>query len=137
MYNAIGHREFFIHIHITDSSIRSTSNENFAFSMQNETVSETLLDKFDNLTVNSCASDRIITRVTIQKVYVGDRNSKCGADEASSRAKTNENNLTLGISIVQGSDNKVYVKDLVENGPGARHGIRIGDQVRKICSSIM
>lgn len=111
----------------TDSSIRSTSNENFAFSLQNETVSETLLDKFDNLTGNSCTSDRIITRVTIQKDYVGDRKSKYGTDEASTRG-----GLTLGISIVQGSDNKVYVKDLVKNGPGARHGIQIGDQVRKL-----
>lgn len=42
-----------------------------------------------------------------------------------------EYGLTLGISIVQGSDNNVYVKDLVKNGPGARHGIQIGDQVRK------
>lgn len=114
----------------TDSSIRSTSNENFAFSLQNETVSETLLDKFDNLTVNSSTSDRILTRVTIQKDYVGDRKAKHAANEASNGSKPNENGLTLGISIVQGSDNKVYVKDLVENGPGARHGIRIGDQVR-------
>lgn len=113
----------------TDSSIRSTSNENFAFSLQNETVSETLLDKFDNLTVNSSTSDRIITRVTIQKDYVGDRKAKHAANEASNGSKPNENGLTLGISIVQGSDNKVYVKDLVKNGPGARHGIRIGDQV--------
>lgn len=36
---------------------------------------------------------------------------------------------TLGISIIQGPDNHVYVKDLVEQGPGARHGIQIGDQV--------
>lgn len=37
--------------------------------------------------------------------------------------------LTLGVSIVQGSDNNVYVKDLVKNGPGARAGLQIGDQV--------
>lgn len=114
---------------LTDSSIRSTSNENFAFSMQNETVSETLMDKFDNLTVNNCTNDRIITRVTIQKDNMGDRRSNYADDEAMTRSKPNENGLTLGISIVQGSDNKVYVKDLVKNGPGARHGIRIGDQV--------
>lgn len=40
-----------------------------------------------------------------------------------------DDGLTLGISIVQGSDNNVYVKDLVRNGPGARAGIQIGDQV--------
>lgn len=37
---------------------------------------------------------------------------------------------TLGISIVQGSDNNVYVKDLMKNGPGDKNGIQIGDQVR-------
>lgn len=37
--------------------------------------------------------------------------------------------LSLGISIIQGTDNNVYVKDLVENGPGQRNGIHIGDQV--------
>lgn len=76
------------------------------------------MDKFDNLTVNSCANDRVIARVSIQKV------------------KSSENGLTLGISIVQGSDNKVYVKDLVKNGPGARSGIQIGDQVRLSLASI-
>lgn len=96
-----------------------------------------MLHKFDNLTVNSCTSDRIITRVTIQKDYVGDRKSKYTANDVLSTTKPNENGLTLGISIVQGSDNKVYVKDLVKNGPGARHGIRIGDQVWQILNSIL
>jgi tyrosine-protein phosphatase non-receptor type 13 len=36
---------------------------------------------------------------------------------------------TLGISIVQGTDNNVYVKDMVPNGPGDKSGIMIGDQV--------
>jgi hypothetical protein len=39
---------------------------------------------------------------------------------------------TLGISIVQGTDNNVYVKDMVANGPGDRSGIIIGDQVSGI-----
>lgn len=38
---------------------------------------------------------------------------------------------TLGISIVQGSDGNVYVKDIVAGGPGDKSGIRIGDQVRE------
>lgn len=42
-----------------------------------------------------------------------------------------EDGYTLGISIVQGSDQHVYVKDLVNNGPGERSGIQIGDQVHK------
>lgn len=41
-----------------------------------------------------------------------------------------ERGLTLGISIVQGTDNNVYVKDLVRHGPGEMSGIQIGDQVR-------
>lgn len=44
------------------------------------------------------------------------------------------NEFTLGISIVQGSDNNVYVKDLVKNGPAEKGGIRIGDQV--MCNKI-
>jgi len=37
---------------------------------------------------------------------------------------------TMGMSIVQGqSDNYVYVKELVKNGPADRNGIRVGDQV--------
>lgn len=51
------------------------------------------------------------------------------ADCGSSGEDTRGARYTLGISIVQGSDNNVYVKDLVPNGPGARAGVRIGDQV--------
>lgn len=51
------------------------------------------------------------------------------ASTASNRTDDTENGMTLGISIVQGSDNNVYVKDLVKNGPGDRYGILIGDQV--------
>lgn len=36
---------------------------------------------------------------------------------------------SLGVSIVQGSDNNVYVKELVPKGAGDRHGIKVGDQV--------
>lgn len=36
---------------------------------------------------------------------------------------------TLGISIVQGTDNNVYVKELVCGGPGSAAGICVGDQV--------
>lgn len=48
----------------------------------------------------------------------------------SSSSSTNSNQgYSLGISIVQGTDNNVYVKDLVHNGPGKRSGVTIGDQV--------
>lgn len=189
----------------TDSSIKSTSEANF-FSLQNETVSDTLLDKFNNITTNNTISDRIITRVTIRKdsrhrmpssmMNGSDNKSKltqyqprqvghqqikyatmntrntvrnCGKELLCSKSQESiltknawqqlgvrrdktinqfDNNknksdkvdgngsvdhqcngLTLGISIIQGSDNNVYVKDLVNDGPGARSGIQIGDQV--------
>lgn len=40
-----------------------------------------------------------------------------------------ESAWTLGISIVQGTDNNVYVKELVNGGPGSLAGIFVGDQV--------
>lgn len=107
---------------IVDSSIKSEGNGNY-FSLQNETVSDTLLDKFNNLSANNTMNDRIIRRVIIEKDVIrtsamgGLMNEKGGSD------------YTLGISIIQGPDNHVYVKDLVVNGPGARNGIQIGDQV--------
>jgi C-terminal processing protease CtpA/Prc len=37
---------------------------------------------------------------------------------------------SMGISIIQGqSDNYVYVKDIIKNGPGDKAGIRVGDQI--------
>lgn len=170
-----------------DSSIKSTSEANF-FSLQNETVSDTLLDKFNNISTNNTISDRIITRVIIRKDKPGsktdnkkqmaqyqkndgqqqikyatmnNRNRSATAKDlywsksqesiftksssqlcvrrskaAFQRDHARENGhsssadgLTLGISIVQGSDNNVYVKDLVKNGPGAQAGIQVGDQV--------
>lgn len=42
---------------------------------------------------------------------------------------TEKNTYTLGISIVQGSDGNVYVKDIVPAGPGDKSGIKIGDQI--------
>lgn len=159
---------------VTDSSIKSTSEANF-FSLQNETVSDTLLDKFNNISGNNTITDRIITRVTIQKdnktpsgqyqkhdshqpiKYATMNNrSKSNAPKDLHWSKSQESiftksssqlcvrrsrsgkekmpgvdGLTLGISIVQGSDNNVYVKDLVKKGPGARAGIQIGDQVSR------
>lgn len=201
-----GHFKQLIHFSFlrTDSSIKSTSEANF-FSLQNETVSDTLLDKFNNITTNNTISDRIITRVTIRKdgrhkmpaassmMNGVDNKSKltqyqptqqeghqqikyatmnrqtvghCGKELLWSKSQESIfeknswqqlgvrrdrtinqfdngqiksdgngsvdhqcNGLTLGISIIQGSDNNVYVKDLVDNGPGARAGIQIGDQV--------
>lgn len=43
--------------------------------------------------------------------------------------KSKTESMTLGISIVQGTDNNVYVKDLVRHGPGELSGVQVGDQV--------
>lgn len=105
------------------------------FQMESDSISETLMDKLNDLTASSESGDRIINRITICKGSVGGISAKPAAasktsavDLDSLRADSGDG-LTLGISIVQGSDNKVYVKDLVKDGPGARHGIQIGDQV--------
>lgn len=79
-----------------------------------------MLDKFSNMTTTqSNLNDRIITRITIVK------------DNNIQNLKTANSmmGMTLGISVVQGSDNNVYVKDLMKNGPGERNGVLIGDQV--------
>lgn len=69
-------------------------------------------------------NDRIITRITIVK------DSQPQYHNVSTMLKIkHDNGTTLGISVVQGSDNNVYVKDLMKNGPGERHGVLIGDQV--------
>lgn len=70
-------------------------------------------------TTQNHLNDRIITRITIVKdnnvQHLNVSNAAMGT--------------TLGISVVQGSDNNVYVKDLMKNGPGERNGVLIGDQV--------
>lgn len=139
-----------------DASIRSTDEPNNYFSLPNESISDTLLDKFSNLTATqNSINDRIIRRITITKdapsqIPVNNLDAKSAATltvskrtgqhrkdyattasdaSADRRPDDTDNGMTLGISIVQGSDNNVYVKDLVKNGPGDRHGILIGDQV--------
>lgn len=110
---------FFIHV---ESSINGTTDAHY-FSFQNETISDTLLDKFSNMTTTqNYSNDRIITRITIVK------------DNNVQNCKTSNSmmGMTLGISVVQGSDNNVYVKDLMKNGPGERNGVLIGDQVSRI-----
>lgn len=141
--------------YVIHSSIRSTQNN---YSLPNESVSDTLMEKFNNMSCSTTANDRIIAKITIAKDKVSD--SRNGSFERMKFSTLNpsrlskklirvknkllsrsqesiagddkkSNGYTLGISIVQGSDNNVYVKDLVPNGPGARNGIKIGDQVCK------
>ncbi|EDS42478.1 conserved hypothetical protein [Culex quinquefasciatus] len=151
---------------VIQSSIRS---ESCHFDLPNETISDTLLEKFNNLSCSAAINDRILTSVIVVKDFInpnekqpassalarkrsflsrsqesvlfrsgprltpfgGDDLSSDGgiADCGSSGEDTRGARYTLGISIVQGADNNVYVKDLVPNGPGARAGVRIGDQI--------
>lgn len=86
-----------------------------------------MLDKFSNMTpCHNNLNDRIISRITIVKDS-GVQNLQM----ANSLGTKQDNSMTLGISVVQGSDNNVYVKDLMKNGPGERNGVLIGDQVKK------
>lgn len=101
------------------------------FSLAEETLSESLLEKFENI---SCANDRVISQITIVKDPVF--SDKLYAKSQSLRNLSSFNidssitGYTLGISIIQGEyDNNVYVKEMVKNGPGDRNGIRVGDQV--------
>lgn len=108
----------------SDSSIRSINHQNnHNFSLQNETVSDSLMDKFNNLSCQTTTStnDRIIRKIHINKDPINYSN-------VDGRELLNKN-FSLGISIVQGSDNNVYVKDLVRGGSGERNGVQIGDQI--------
>lgn len=108
-------------------------------------------------TTQNSQSDRIITRITIVKDQNNSIQHKARKHRMSAplnfRAMTShehndmaepvyhnhnmqsiaeykqDSGMSLGISVVQGSDNNVYVKDLMKSGPGERHGVLIGDQV--------
>ncbi|XP_058829712.1 uncharacterized protein LOC131689005 [Topomyia yanbarensis] len=172
---------------VIQSNIRGESSH---FDLPNETISDTLMEKFNNLSCSAAINDRILTSVIVVKDFInpnerhrgphhhhhhnhhqqqqqqtktqmltrkrsflsrsqesvlfrkgagsrliafggGDDLSSDGgiADCGSSGEDGRGARYTLGISIVQGNDNTVYVKDLVPSGPGARAGVRIGDQI--------
>ncbi|XP_063704229.1 LOW QUALITY PROTEIN: uncharacterized protein LOC134833731 [Culicoides brevitarsis] len=142
---------------VIQTSIKSTHN-NFILPVPEETVSDSLLEKFENLSCNPSLYDRMIKRVTvikkpnIRKNVNNFSNSAAkdtkeegfvanylGENQSSHNQNTLNNKLshrnaemdqyTLGISIVQGSDRNVYVKDIVENGPSDVAGVKIGDQI--------
>lgn len=105
--------------------------------MGNETtISQSLLDKLNDISFNN---DRIIKKILIVKHRsIFDQNSSKQTTSFLNRlsrfssmklSSNNAQNYSLGISIVQGTDNNVYVKDLVKNGPGEKYGVQIGDQV--------
>ena len=102
------------------------------FSMPNETFSQSLLEKFENLTANE--EDRILSQVSLVKDPVFSDKLFLKSQSMKNLSSYNIDSLitgyTMGISIVQGQhDNNVYVKELVKDGPGDRNGIKVGDQV--------
>ena len=107
-------------------------NGNNNFSMPNETFSQSLLEKFENLT--ACDEDRILSQVALVKDPVFSDKLYLKSQSMKNLSSYNIDSLitgyTMGISIVQGQhDNNVYVKELVKDGPGDRNGIKVGDQV--------
>lgn len=97
--------------------------------MPNETMSQSLLQKFEDI---SCTDDRVLSQITVVKDPVF--SDKLNYKSQSLRNLANVDNFitgyTMGISIVQGqSDNYVYVKELVKNGPGDVAGVQVGDQI--------
>lgn len=123
----------------TDSSIRSLSAHQDANNYMTTaydgncndsavTATESIFDKINNITGGlnvTLSADRIICRLRINKdaVAVGD------VPSINDGANHNHNRYTLGISIIQGTDNNVYVKDLTAGGPGERAGVQVGDQI--------
>lgn len=92
-------------------------------------MSQSLLQKFEDI---SCTDDRVLSQISIVKDPVF--SDKLSFKSQSLRNIANVDSFitgyTMGISIIQGqSDNYVYVKELVKNGPGDRSGICVGDQI--------
>jgi C-terminal processing protease CtpA/Prc len=118
-------------IFIIDSSIKSFGNNNFSLPNNNETMSQSLLEKFEDI---SCTEDRVLSQITVVKDPVFSDKFNFKSQSLRNLSSSNVDNFitgyTMGISIVQGQfDNYVYVKELVKNGPGHRMGICVGDQI--------
>lgn len=120
-------------MNLLDSSIKSMNNGTSTnnFSMPNETMSQSLLEKFEDI---SCTDDRVLSQITVVKDPVFSDKLNYKSQSLRNLTSCNVDNFitgyTMGISIVQGqADNYVYVKELVKNGPGDRGGICVGDQV--------
>lgn len=97
----------------------------------NETMSQSLLEKFEDI---SCTDDRVLSQIIVVKDPVFSDKLNFKSQSLRNLSSCNVDNFitgyTMGISIVQGeSDNHVYVKELVKNGPGHKMGICVGDQI--------
>lgn len=151
--------------YVLHESINSSSNytqrmEQYSVGAAEETVSDSLLEKFNNLS-STGVEDRVIRTLEIQKDAVAPKGDAPDVDKAAVVQKTSaferfkvlsssrfskrflqskkskaleerdleQQNYSLGISIVQGSDGNIYVKELAPGCAGYRHGIRMGDQV--------
>lgn len=151
--------------YVLHGSILSSNSERTTISTggcaQEETISDSLLEKFNNL--STATGDRIIRTLYIRKDVVVDARKEAGVarteqpKSAFERFKIlssnrfskrfmrkknkalevrdinatggEEKKFSLGISIVQGPDGNIYVKELTPNGAAMCHGIRVGDQV--------
>lgn len=102
--------------------------------MPNETMSTSLVEKFENLSCTD-SSDRILSQVKIVKCPVFSETVNFKSQSLKNLAFSSNvdcyiSGYSMGISIIQGqSDNYVYVKDIIKNGPGDKAGIRVGDQI--------
>lgn len=110
--------------------MNNVNNNNFSMP-NNETMSQSLLEKFEDI---SCTEDRVLSQMTVIKDPVFSDKLTYKSQSLRNLASCNVDNFitgyTMGISIVQGqSDNYVYVKELVKNGPGDLAGVCVGDQV--------
>lgn len=99
--------------------------------MNNETMSQSLIEKFEDI---SCTDDRVLSQVVVVKDPVFSDKLNYKSQSLRNLTSCNVDNFitgyTMGISIVQGqSDNYVYVKELVKNGPGHKMGVCVGDQI--------
>lgn len=97
-------------------------------------MSSSLAEKFENLSC-SLANDRILSQIRIIKCPVFSEHlihkSQSLKDLAfSSNVDSYITGYSMGISIIQGqTDNYVYVREIIKNGPGDKAGIRVGDQI--------
>lgn len=94
-------------------------------------MSQSLLEKFEDI---SCTDDRVLSQIIVVKDPVFSDKLNYKSQSLRNLTSCNVDNFitgyTMGISIVQGqSDNYVYVKELVKNGPGHKMGICVGDQI--------
>lgn len=102
--------------------------------MPNETMSTSLVEKFENLSCTD-SSDRILSQVKIVKCPVFSEAMNFKSQSLKNLAFSSNvdcyiSGYSMGISIIQGqTDNYVYVKDIIKNGPGDKAGIRVGDQI--------